>query len=145
MPQTAGGVLNRIAGPRPARRAFKQTRSQYGRSLSPLQSWEHENARNSAASSGFDCAVRCHFPESSSNGHVLTTTSRRCAFRSWLREVESAAGPQLTAGASACLRQRDPINDCTKCAESFRPHSRNALTRVSEKPRLSWQSSGQPY
>jgi len=33
-----------------------------------------------------------NFPEGSSNGHVLTTTSRRDTFHSQLREVEWAVG-----------------------------------------------------
>jgi hypothetical protein len=51
---------------------------------------------------------------------VLAKTCGRSAFHSQLKEVGWASGPESTAGASVCLPQLDPINDCIKCAVSFR-------------------------
>src|SRR5215469_6717459 len=97
MPSTAGNEFNR-------------TGSQHRRALSALQSWQHEIARNSRASSEHDCLVQFDFPEGS-YGYVLTRTSRLSVFHSQLRQVESAVGRRLTAAARVWPLQSDRIYD----------------------------------
>lgn len=105
MRRTVGSELNRTAGLRPAPLASGRTSSRHDRSVSALQTWKHEDTRNSRASGGYESAVRGDSSEASTNGHVLTDTNHRSAIFTIMR-VERAAGPQLQPVASVCLPEQ---------------------------------------